>query len=109
MRQCTQCRQWDSQWCCVPKDTEGIRIHRAALEWPLARQQGQLIIEEKGKAVTSLLTSKEPKGIPAENGWSSSLDTEEIIRQETYELMMEQLSTRLATFIISFEKKITRM
>lgn len=88
-------------------------LTESSLEQPLsgpgARQQGQLIIEEKGKAVTSLLTSKEPKGIPAENGWSSSLDTEEIIRQETYELMMEQLSTRLATFIISFEKKITRM
>lgn len=30
-------------------------------------------------------------------------------QQEIYELMMKQLSTRLVTFIISFEKKITGM
>lgn len=30
-------------------------------------------------------------------------------QQETYELMMKQLSTRLVTFTISFEKKIPRM
>lgn len=99
---------------CTLKDTERVsEFTNSSLEQPLsgpgARQQGQLIIEEKGKAVRSLLSSNEPKGILAENGWSSSLDTEEIIRQETYELMMEHLSTRLATVIISFGKKIARM
>lgn len=38
--------------------------------------RGQFITEEKGKAVTNLLTFNEPKGIFAENGWSSSLDAE---------------------------------
>lgn len=38
--------------------------------------RGQVITEEKGKAVINLLTFNEPNGILAENGWSSSLDAE---------------------------------
>lgn len=96
--------------CLQARDTKSDRILLgAALGWPWRRQQGTVHYRGKGKAVTSLLTSSKPKGILAEKGWSSSLDTEEIIRQETYELLMGQLSTRLGTFITSFEKKITRM